>query len=885
MATSARWYQAKAIDAVFSYFKFNKVGNPLIVAPTGCHAPGQLIRMADGTCKKIEQLKIGDRLLSTAGPVIVHTLYAGSAQMYDIIPVKGAPFRVNGDHILSLKKVSKDCKDYKNEPYVVNISVADYLAKSAGWKHYFKLYRAEATEYEHIVQTLPIEPYSLGSLLGDGHLGTHVELSGQDPESLNYFCAWAMQKYECRIQEERRYGNGNFLRVHLLNAAPVLQYLRAVGLMPSKSETKFIPQEYMLSTVANRLQLLAGLLDTAGCYTKGNFDITFKSKQLLDQTVELARSVGLAAYPAVKVISAGTYYRAVISGHVDSIPTKIARKQATQRQQIKDVLKTGFTVKPAGVGQYYGVGVTGNQLYCLDDFTVTHNSGKTHILAGFIARAYEQFPSESILILSHVREILTQDRDTLAKYIPADKIGVFSTGLKSHQHTKQFTIASIQSVYKHAALFQHVRLIIIDEAHLVPAKGQGRYRTFLEAMPQARALGLTATPYRLGTGKLTDPPHLFDKVVYDVNIQKLVNEGFLAKLSCKATDYRLNVDNVAVVGGDYNKKDLSQAVDREVITRAIVKELLRYKESRKSWLIFTIDIAHCDHTVQCLTEFGITAAAVHSKIGVDNTLILDMFKQQDFQALVSVETLTTGFDAPNVDMLVLMRPTQSPVLHVQMIGRGMRIFPGKAECLVLDFAGNIQRLGPIDDVQVPDPTKKKKKGKQPPITKTCPACHEIVAAQARRCITCGHEFPVKTALELRPDEEHSPLGKHEPYRAKVLRTHYQLYTKLDSQPTLKATYYLGGVKFVHKWLAFSHSGYARRTAELWWQRLAGTPIPASSEEAYERRDEIKQPAALTLTVKGRYTDILAYEVNDEVSNVHGPAASLTAGSPAAWSRS
>ena len=130
-------------------------------------------------------------------------------------------------------------------------------------------------------------------------------------------------------------------------------------------------------------------------------------------------------------------------------------------------------------------------------------SGKSHILAGFCAKAYKLYPKERILILTHTKEIIRQDAKILRDYIPSSLVGIYSSGL-SRRQIRQFTVASIQSVYKRADEFNDFRLIIVDEAHLIPPDGEGRYRTFLGKLPKARVLGLTATPFRRGHGLLTE---------------------------------------------------------------------------------------------------------------------------------------------------------------------------------------------------------------------------------------------------------------------------------------------------------------------------------------------------------------------------------------------
>jgi DNA repair protein RadD len=289
-------------------------------------------------------------------------------------------------------------------------------------------------------------------------------------------------------------------------------------------------------------------------------------------------------------------------------------------------------------------------------------SGKSHILGGFCKEVYDRWPDNNVLIITHTKEIIKQDIRILEQYLPNYIVGGHSAGINRRQ-TRQFTVASIQTIYKSPALFEKYHLFIVDEAHLIPPSGEGRYRTFFNALPNIPVVGLTATPFRRGHGLLTEN-HIFDTIVYDITIQYLVDKKYLVPLSTKATEYTFNDQGVKVLGGDFSKIDLSRRLDHYHITEQIVKELIQFKDKRNSWLIFAIDIAHCEHIAEELNKLGIVAAAVHSKLDIDRQHLLDLFKQKHIQALVAVETLTTGFDAPNIDLIVLMRPTQSPVLQL-----------------------------------------------------------------------------------------------------------------------------------------------------------------------------------------------------------------------------
>jgi len=473
-------------------------------------------------------------------------------------------------------------------------------------------------------------------------------------------------------------------------------------------------------------------------------------------------------------------------------------------------------------------------------------SGKTHLLAYFCQRIQEQYANQKVLIVTHTKEIIQQDANTLQLYLGKENVGVFSAGLNKRQR-RRFTVAGIQSIFRHARDFSDYSIIIVDEAHAIPPDGEGRYLTFFKGMTQARVIGLTATPFRLGHGYLTNG-HMFDKVVYDIKITELLQAGYLCNVTSKLTGYNLNTDKLAVQGGDYAKKAMSQRFDKRDVTTKIVDELIAYKEQRKSWLIFAIDIEHAEHIANILNERGIISAAVHSKLDVDRQPILDLFKNGTVQALVSVETLTTGFDAPNVDMVVLMRPTQSPVLHVQMIGRGMRIAEGKQNCLVLDFAGNVRRLGPINDVQVYRKGQGRSQGERER-AKACPKCHELISLSARTCPVCGYRYPLK--LMDAPDtgdivaKRKKSVEDFEVIRLSTFKHFFQGST----DACIRVTYHCTGGNIFREYIT-------RKGLNRWWGRLGQDETPYTIEAALARSHEIKTPKRIRVSYLSKYPKVI-----------------------------
>lgn len=486
-------------------------------------------------------------------------------------------------------------------------------------------------------------------------------------------------------------------------------------------------------------------------------------------------------------------------------------------------------------------------------------SGKTHIIAG-ICQQLEKISSKSkVIIVSHVEEILRQDSSKLRDYIDRKKVGVYSAGIGLKQ-VRQFTVASIQTVCNCPEKFKDYTHIIVDEAHRIPASGMGQYRKFFDKLPQARVIGLTATPYRLGHGYLTED-HIFDKVVYDIDIIKLIEQGYLSNLVTKEPSYEYDTSQLKTVAGDFSKKDMVGKLNIDNITRQIVDELVLYKSKRKHWVVFAIDISHAENIQKYLQSQGVVCAALHSKMEKQDRIdLISLFKDGHIQCLISVEILTTGFDAPHIDLIVLMRPTKSPVLHVQMIGRGMRICEGKENCLVLDFAGNTKRLGPINDVWVKKKGEKEKKGNGEGLTKTCPKCDEIVHIVVKKCPSCNYDFPIQNKLSLNPDQQTQLLKTKQTLKVKefvVDKVKYFKHNKTNRPPSLKVVYHCG-LRSFNEWVALEHTGYPRLRAESWWKYRTGEEAPDTVTQALTQIGKLPCPKTVTVDFTQQYPEVIKY---------------------------
>ena len=480
-------------------------------------------------------------------------------------------------------------------------------------------------------------------------------------------------------------------------------------------------------------------------------------------------------------------------------------------------------------------------------------SGKSYMIAGFCNEVNRRWPSQKILIISHVKEILEQDYKALKNLLPTADLGLYSAGLKKKK-IRNITIAGIHSIYNKPDLFKQFDIIIVDEAHTIPPGKNSMYKQFFNAVKKP-IIGFTATPFRLGAGYLhIGEDSFFDDVIFNISYKKLQDLGHLCQLSTKGTKKKLDAKGIKKQAGDYVVKELSMAFDREAITKEICQELTIYKDLRKKWLVFAIDIEHCEHITEELNRQGISSACVHSKMPQNKADgIIDSFRGTDkYQALVSVAKLTTGFDVPEVDLIALLRPTQSPVLHVQIIGRGMRIAEGKTDCLVLDFAGNLSRLGPIDDPLI----KLKGSGDGEPIMKECEKCFEIVHAATRICPCCNTPFKFKHHLSSKPKEDDA-LTLQEWHDVTEIK--YFVYTGSRNIPMLKVSYMCGLRRF-NEYVCVQHSGYAKHVAQHWWKKRFNSDfIPETADDAFINSHLLKTPSKILVKEKGKYPEILEYK--------------------------
>lgn len=493
---------------------------------------------------------------------------------------------------------------------------------------------------------------------------------------------------------------------------------------------------------------------------------------------------------------------------------------------------------------YFETGATGHPLIVMPTGT-----GKSLVIAALIQRILTDYPTARVLMLTHVKELISQNLEKLLRVWPDAPVGVYSAGLKQATTGRPILFCGIQSVWNKAKTLssyeQPIELVFIDECHRVPLSQNGTYRRFIRDLidinPHLRMIGLTATPYRHVPGTKTmsggyqslivGEDRMFTDITYDLSqsLVALIKDDYLAALWPQPTDYRVDLKGVKIENGDYKADQLNSLMEQDDVIDAILDEAipLAHADDRHHWLVFCAGVEAAHKTSASLQARGISAQVVAGDTPArDRDQFIRDFRAGRLMALVSVGVLTTGFDAPAIDCLIIARPTLSPVLFVQIMGRGMRPTDAKTAveggrkrgCLVLDFCGNVDRHGPIDQLQLKLPAPKK----QEP-TKTCPQCQAKISVFASLCPECGHVFDPGEKLPTEPPKAGTSaiiagiIPPAPPVRYDITRVSYSKHVGKSGIPTLRVDYFGGFMRVASEWVCLEHTGYARQKAEKWWK--------------------------------------------------------------------
>lgn len=506
-------------------------------------------------------------------------------------------------------------------------------------------------------------------------------------------------------------------------------------------------------------------------------------------------------------------------------------------------------------------------------------AGKSLVIAALARETLARAPLARIAIVTHSRELVAQNFAELTRHWPEAPAGIFSAGLGRREAGAQVLVCSIQSVADRLDAVGPRDLVVVDEAHLIPRSAETRYGRFLAGLsalaPGMRVAGFTATPYRLDSGRLDEGPgRLFSGIAYEADTGDLIRRGYLSPLVSKATLTQLDVTGVGRRGGDYIPGELEAAVNRDWITRAAVSEMAEYGRGRRSWLAFCAGLAHAAAVRDAVRAEGFSCETVDGGTARrERDRIVGAFRAGEIRCLASVGVLGTGFNAPEVDLVALLRPTRSTGLYVQQVGRALRRAPGKEDALILDYAGLVRMHGPVDAVTTR--TAEAVRGGAGGLrAKPCPGCGALIALNASTCEACwtepeterepGHDPAAEDELSVLSEAALAPAPRQDG------AWHPVTAWSLEPAP--------GGLDVVLAWAEGSWRvrlrpegrGYEREKAVLWWRGLGGgRDAPLDAADFLAAAATLEAPHAIRVTAKALSKEIACRAADGRIlADVH-----------------
>jgi DNA repair protein RadD len=511
-------------------------------------------------------------------------------------------------------------------------------------------------------------------------------------------------------------------------------------------------------------------------------------------------------------------------------------------------------------------------------------SGKSLVIAALIRQAIAKWNWQSLMV-THRKELISQNAEKLQAMIPGIDVGIFSAGMKRKQTHQAVVCCGIQSAYKRGFDFGERKMVIVDEAHLVSTRENSMYQTFFAdlriANPTFKIIGLTATPFRTESGDLVDHTN-WHGVAYEAPVKRLMDENYLASLTNQTTRVAVDTTLLKVRRGEFIESDLAQAFGEASMLNSSTDDLIAKTKDRKSIICFCVNRKLAQQTAEIIKEK--TGEEVLYVDGDTPPLFrsqaLEDFKNRKARFLVGINVLTTGFDAPCVDCVAVLRATQSAGLFAQICGRGMRLYPGKTDCLILDYGENLKRHGTLDAADYGRKKKNFGPKKEVATHKTCGKCDSPNLLSAQFCEHCGaklvQEREVK--VEEQSDSEHA-IFEHQkkPTVLFVEQVTMHVHTPRGEGKTrsLRIDYHciediregkknLVNERRISEWICLEHTGFARHKAEKTWGQFCVIDAPFEIEEAIDlwERGACRVPVRITVVPEGKYSRISEKEFED-----------------------
>lgn len=514
-------------------------------------------------------------------------------------------------------------------------------------------------------------------------------------------------------------------------------------------------------------------------------------------------------------------------------------------------------------------------------------AGKTMIVCRMINRYFYDHPGRSFLVLMHKRELVSQFLDTFINHteIKKEDIGICCAGLGSWDTSKRVTIATVQTLINKMGEYPGADLIVIDETHRVGHDYESQYQSIIATLrdykPSHKVIGLTATAYRLNHGLIYGPkakhPNFFPELTHRIKYAELRDHGYLMPLTgyIAAENASVDLQGVELVSGEYHMGQAGRVMGRYVSAAVDAMEL--YAGEHKHIAVFACTINHAETLLDAFLKRGHSAVVVHSQLDSKTRKeALKRWQSGVARVAISINILTEGFDWPGLSCLIFCRPTKSPVVWVQAIGRVLRIAENKPKSLMIDLTGNALEFGmDIDDPKFKLQINDSGSGEVP--TKTCrnifpdgKICGEVVHAACRVCPACGYEWTQEEVEALLPELKKVSFNKpvEAPMWHKVESMHVGVHENHNTGKKLlrvqfecEPTNYYKRPIHVSEWICLPdfYDGYAVTMGEKKWEQFTDDEFPGDVEIAsWYANESFRRPTEILLGKDGKYHKILEY---------------------------
>lgn len=468
-------------------------------------------------------------------------------------------------------------------------------------------------------------------------------------------------------------------------------------------------------------------------------------------------------------------------------------------------------------------------------------AGKTVVMGAFIEKYLRQYPDESVLVLAHRSELITQAAERFSHILPHDLVPAIHCASLNRKDFGKVTVASVQTIGKPDVLenMPAPGLVIVDEAHRIPTEGDGQYQRLLKTLSarhrDMRVAGFTATPWRLDGGHIVAPGNPLNHTAYQIEPALLMEEGFLVKPQWAKTLYPIETGKARSRKGDFMNEDLRSAA--AIQHRERMQDVLIRTADRNHTIVFTIDRKHARMVADSLPQSVVIDGNTDPEVRAQR---IQDFADGKYRYLVNVDLFIEGFDLPKIDAVAVLRPTQSAARWIQMIGRGLRTTEGKTDCLVLDYGGNLERFPMRPD--------------EPGFFRYDPQ---------------GQGANVPGTLVQGPANPEAPVELPAPLTHDVSRIDATVFhSNHKDRDFLKVRYFVGLTAVEQVWVVPS------KDFTDFWQRHGFGEVPKTPQEAMGRirEGDLIQPRAVSLRYRANPDKPFGY--SEIVSEVHSWAETM-----------